>query len=658
MGKIKNAIQKAKEIQDKAKDLESSEGTKELKKLGETLLGKEKKESKLQSDVAKEYVGSELEELEDKVEAHESKERRKGFVGGMVTGALGLLGYKTLSGESKEMVDRSVETGEQATEIFMKKGPEAEKKRKDINDAIMEAKELNHEAKELQEKAQLKFKLEKKAETFFEKAEKYGAEDYKMKNVLQEAWAETEFLYDEEGNIEKKRGWFGRLFAFLPLFFQKSKNREIFQKLRKNGTLDQLKSAKKSKEEIEKEIDELKEDVKEVKKSKQEVGRSFKESPGILWSSKEVFRLSKTYKQELRELAKMAGGQKMTKKEIQKGLQNIVDKYRKIGIEKGGKSFLNNAKLKEHFPGFKVSETAMKSKKVLKGNVAFRLVEISGKALGAFLRTGRHEGIGGGLEAAKDMVTDADTWKDACPIWGTIRSFEKLDDADGRSKWSKWLEVGFSLGMDVAMIVGIIGSFGTATAGLAGARTAGMASFKGVAKKQLIREAEEMGSKESLTFFRKNAVRMAGGKWVVGFNLVATVAEEMFSDNEIDEFGKDVKKSIIHNQFETEQEVTMALLQGRDRQYIEQIRAAAAEEEKKRKKKLEKKEELISHGHIVEAEDEVLIEKEVSDEETEKPTEGETDIKEGPKDDKKETNEKDVEVGKESVEKVKKTVAN
>jgi hypothetical protein len=600
MGKIIKTIQQAEEVGKKIKELKSSKGAEELKNLGETLLGKEKKETNPHSDVAKEYVDSEIKDLEKNIDRNEEKEKSRGFFGTVVTGTLGLLGYKTLSGESKETVKNVVTTGEKVIDLATDRGPEAEEKRKEVNDAIVKSKEVHEEIKEVQEKTRQKFKLEKKVETFFEKAEKYGAEDYKIKNVLSEAWKETEFIYDEEGQIEKKRGFLSRLFAFLPLFFQKFKNREVFQNLRKNGTLDKLKSAKKTKEEIEKEIDELKTDVKTAKKTQKEVKRPFNESPGILWSGKEIWGLSKTYKQELRSLAEMAGNNKLTKPEIKKALLEIVNKYKKLGFEKGGEAFLNNTKLREAFPGFKVSETALKSKSLLRGNAAFRLIEVSGKALGAFLRTGRKEGFSGGWESAKDVLTEADTWKDACPIWGTIRSFKKLNNGDGRSGWSKALEIGFSLGMDIAMIVGVVGSFGTATVGLVGARTAGMASLKGVAKRQLLREAEEMTSKESLTFFRKNAVKMAGGKWVVGFNLLATAAEEMFSDKDIDHLEQEAKSSLLT----PEQQRSLRILKNQEAEYFQQqhINVIADKEEKERKKELKIKEDLMLSGHVSEAE--------------------------------------------------------
>ena len=150
-------------------------------------------------------------------------------------------------------------------------------------------------------------------------------------------------------------------------------------------------------------------------------------------------------------------------------------------------------------------------------------VEIIGPALGRALREGAE---GGGISRAMGVfweeVQDVENWKDACPIWGTVRSGERLTKEDDNPAWSKWVEFGLSAGMDVAMIAGIAGSAGALSAPIVAARSAGGNLLRNGLRKGTMKQVAKQSLKTSGKILSKGVKNSSRLRWF-GFTTIRLV---------------------------------------------------------------------------------------------------------------------------------------
>ena len=529
----KSSLTAAKEAAEKVEELKNSAGAERLTNIAEKLSLSKKADHALElKDVTNKSFLEKTNlagEITDKSKDKKSLLKR-GVTGGFA-GVLGLVAGKNK--ESDEIIATTTDAAGEVVEIATD-----EKKLKETNDTFQTAIEAERKIKEVNKKVDEKwgFEKEKSDKDWFKELEKKETKykKYGTMDALKEAWQKTEFEVDSKTGEKKKRNFFFRLFAFFPALTKTWTSWKSFEKLKESGAIEKVKAGKKYKEDAEAQVDEAEAKMNKGLEAKKEAFSSvFEENPGALLVSKNYFK-------------KLANLTKNADKYTSAERANLIRKYAQEAATKGTKQFGPEfAKMKgfqKNLPGISIKQRG-----------GFMLVEIVGKSLGAALREGSEEGgWARALDTFKEEIADSDNWKDACPIWGTIRSGQRLSHDDGAPQWSKWLDFGLSAGMDIASGIAIVGSLGLATPGILAARTAAGAAAKGgvrkLAMKQMLKQsaksAEKVAAKnfgkQSRKQFGKQAVRTAGGKWAMRLNLMMTTVGEFFGED-IDESVSEAK---------------------------------------------------------------------------------------------------------------------
>ncbi|MCF7847176.1 MAG: hypothetical protein K9M51_04110 [Candidatus Gracilibacteria bacterium] len=506
MADFGSSIKKASDAAKGVETLKHSDGAREVEKLA-SLITKGKETDKL-LDTKEVLTESFTDKTDLERQTREKAKKAPWWKRGLkyvIGGGFGLLLGKEIFGGKKEDVEQAaentVEVAEESVDIWTD-----EERLKELNDSIEQGKKTKEEIEEIEREMNEKHGFvpsEKPTKdnwrVYLEEQEKKYA-DYGHRDAWSDAWEKTRFRYDKETGEKEKRSFVWRLFAFFPAVIGTYKKWKIFEKMKKSRMLDTVKTLDDKKGEAEKKIKEVEGKIEEGMEDKHEAFSAvFEENPYAL-------NLSKQYFQKLGSLLHSAD--KYSSAERAEQIRSIHRDIGKKGVAKFGPKFGKMKNFEKFLPSMKVKT---------RGGLVF--VEVIGKSLGQALRAGSERG---GWATAWDVfqheMADGDNWKDAAPIWGTIRSFERLGVDDGRSRWSKWLEAGLSLGMDVATVVGIVGSLGVATPGIIAARTAGGGILKSgmrkLAFKQMVRESAKTGEKFATKTFTKQASKTAGRKIV------------------------------------------------------------------------------------------------------------------------------------------------
>jgi hypothetical protein len=587
---FKSLYNSGKDAAEKLENVQETQGFDEVEKVTERLGLKKQTDRALElKDAASENF---LDKKELAAETREDAEKKPWWRRGLkwaIGGGFGLLlGKELLGGKEEEIVEETVDQG---LDIVTD-----EEKLRQTNDTFKAAIEAERAVKEVHKEVdeKWKFKKEKQEKDWFvelEKKEKKYAK-YGHKDAWKEAWEKTEYEYDPEtGEQTKKRNFFFRLFAFFPALTKTYAGWRSFEALKKSGAIEKIKKGKEYKDRAEKKVHEAEEEFNKGVEAKREGFEAvFAENPGAM----KVF-----FKRPFDGLKKIFNkAEKLSPVERANGMTNVAEKTVAEGARKYGKEFVKSESFKKRLPWISVKERG-----------GFLFVEIIGKSLGAALREGAEEG--GWARAGsvfKQEILDANNWKDACPVWGTIRSFNRLSVDDDVPRWSKWLDFGLSAGMDVATGVGIVASLGTLSAPLLAARTAAGAAAKGgvrkMVMKQLLRQgvrggekfAEKEFTKESRKGFTKNVLRTAGGKWGVRMQLMMTTIGEFFGDD-VEEITTEVKHEAYNTLLTSEQRYAIALEKAaRSGAPLPEREAILAEEDKKQKEEITVDEEKQSAG--------------------------------------------------------------
>jgi hypothetical protein len=405
---VKSTYTKTKEVAENLKKMKESQSFSEIEKFAETVGLKKKTDKAL--DVKKVTSESYVEKRELKEEVKKPLWRRglKGVVGGTI-GVL--LGKKLMGKKEKEVVGEALDQG---VDVVM-----TEEKMKDLNDTMFAAMTVKKEMEVLEKDVNKKWKFEpkEKVENWLEdiKAKEKKYENYGTMDAIKEAWKNTEIEYDEETDESKKRNIFWRVLAFFPAAISTFKNWKVFEKFKKTGALEKIEQGelvKKKLEDRKKEYEEVEGKINaglETKKTAFNV--IFEENPGALM-------ISKNYLKGLSHLTRNAD--KYTSAERATQMQKLAYASVKNGTKEFGPGFMKMKGFKKYLPGVSV-----------KTRGGFMMVEIIGSALGKALREGAE---GGGVSKALGVfweeVKDTNNWKDACPIWGTIRSGQRLTKKD------------------------------------------------------------------------------------------------------------------------------------------------------------------------------------------------------------------------------------
>ncbi len=586
---FQSTVMAGKDAAEKLKNVQETQGFDEVEKLKERVGIKKQTDRALEiKDVASETF---LDKKELAAEAREKAEEKPWWRRGLkwaIGGGFGLLLGKELLGNKGEEV--ITETVDQGVDIVTD-----EEKLKETNDTFKAAIEAERAVKEVHKEVDEKWKFEKEKsdkDWFVElekkevKYKKYGHTD-----AWKEAWKKTEYEYDPKtGEQTKKRNFFFRLFAFFPALTKTYAGWRSFEALKKSGAIEKIKKGKEYKDRAEKKVHEAEEEFNKGVEAKREGFEAvFAENPGALM-------VSKNYLKKLGNLTRNAD--KFSSPERADQLRKIVREAAEEGTKKFGPGFSKMKGFEKYMPGISV-----------KSRGGLMVVEIVGKSLGAALREGAEEG--GWARAGsvfKEEITNSDNWKDACPLWGTWRSAERLAVDDDIPRWSKWLDFGLSAGMDVATGVALVGTLGLASPAILAARTAAGAAAKGgvrkLVTKQLLKQGVRGGenfarkefTKETRKGFTKNVLRTAGGKWGVRLNLMMTTLGEFFGED-VEEIKTEVKHEAYNTLLTPEQRYAIALEKAaRSGTPLPEREAILAEEDKKQKEEIEVDEQRKQAG--------------------------------------------------------------
>ncbi len=627
---ITSKITAAKDVMEKIKDLKESEGIPEVEKLAETigLRHETDKALEIKDAVSESFIGK----REIAAETEEEAKKRPWWRRGMkwvIGGGVGLLlGKKFIGKKGQEMV---AETVDQGVEIITD-----EEKLKGVNDTIVAAVNTKKEMEALDEEVDKKWKFEpkEKVDNWLEhiKAQEKKYEKYGTMDAIKEAWKNTEIEYDEETGERKKRNVFWRVFAFFPAVISTFKSWKVFEQFKKTGALEKIKQGELVKERLEErrqEYEEVEGKINQgIETKKIAFSAVFEENPGAVM-------ISKNYLRQLSNLTRNAD--KYTSVERANQIRKIARHSVQAGTKQFGPEFMKMEGFQKYLPGVSIKQRG-----------GFMMVEIVGSALGKALREGAE---GGGISRALGVfweeVKDVDNWKDACPIWGTIRSGQRLLKKDDNPAWSKWTEFGLSLGMDVATVVGIVASLGTASAPILAARTAGGSFLRGGIRKGALKQVAKNSVKAGGKLFsrktakaggklfsrglskttKKQIVMTAGGKWALRMNLMMATLGEFFGDD-VEEVKSEVRSEMVDAVLTDEQKYLIAIKEAVEAgEYAPEREAFFAEIDRKRKEEIDRDEQkslagiFSSDTSIEEGEDiaEVIQEK-TEETTTEKPT--------------------------------------
>ena len=578
---FKSTYNTGKDAVEKLKNVKETQAFDEVEKVTERFGLKKETDKALEiKDVASENFLEKTEliaETKDKTKDQPLWRRiMKGTIG---TGFGLLLGKELLGDKGEDIVEETVDQG---LDIVTD-----EEKLRQTNDTFKATIEAERTVKEVHKKVDEKWKFEKEKndkdwfvelEKREEKYKKYGHKD-----AWKEAWKKTEYEYDSEtGEQTKKRNFFWRLFAFIPSLINVYAGWKSFESLKKSGAIEKIKQSKRYKDKAEKKVKEAEAEFNKGMETKREGFEAiFAENPGAMkvLFNKPVKALKRVFR----------NAENMSSLERSNGIKNGAQATISEATRKYGKDFVASKSFKKRLPSW-IS---------LKERGGFMIVEIVGKSLGAALREGSQEG--GWVRAGsvfKEEITNTDNWKDACPLWGTWRSAERLVVDDDIPRWSKWLDFGLSAGMDVATGVALVGTWGLASPAILAARTAAGAAVKGGVRKFTMRQLLKQGvkggeklvskeaTKEGRKVFIKNVLRTAGGKWGVRMNLMMTTIGEFFGDD-IDEVTTEVKHEAYNTLLTSEQRYAIALEKAaRNGTVIPEREAILAEEDKKKKEEM------------------------------------------------------------------------
>jgi len=595
----KSAFNAATDAAENLKNVQESQGFSEIEKLAETV-GLKKHTDKVLAvkDTTSTAFGEQKEclaEITDDIKKEKKEEPKKKplwkkITTGVVVGAIGAFAGKELLGGKKktdETVDAVVETTDEAFEII-----NDEERLKEVNDTMEKSGKTYQDIQIVKKDLEIKHNLKRDTSEFWEKAKKYTEKNegtgkkYGWKSLISEGWKSAEFKYDEEGNVTEKRGFFSRILVAFGIGGGLLKEWKTFQKLEKTGALATLKKTKEKKEEIEVKYKEVKGQVDEAMETKQDVIKPFREVPGII-------TLSKIYLKQLMGL--MNDANKYKPEQIATKIKDISTNTASASMKFGKTMTTQPLELKKYFPGIS-----------LKMRGGFMVVEVLGKAMGDALRAGaKGYGFGTAMGAFKDTLMSSETWKDAIPIWGTIRSFQKIGKDDGRKKWSKWAEAGFSLALDAATVISLGTLSGAAIAARTGIFALGKATTKAVVVNQVRKastRAVETASIESITgqagkTLGKNVVKASGGKMALKLNLMLTTINQFFSKDEVQGVITEMKSEALT----PEQRRTLRNYKKFENgDFSEEQESVFAEADKKRKEEIEHDEEKRSAGVLAE----------------------------------------------------------
>ena len=618
----KSTFNAANDAVEKIQDVQETQGFSEIEKLAETVGLKQEADKALDvKDVASQAYTEKKELVEETIQEDDPSFFRKSFKY-LVGGAFGLvLGKKFFGGKEKteEVVEKAAEVTEEVVEIATD-----EERLRETNDTFKAAIEAEQSLQKANDQIDDKWKFEKEErdEDWFKELEKKEEKykEYGHGSAWKEAWKKTEFEVDKETGEPKKRNFFWRLISFIPALTGTYASWRAFETAKKSGIFEKVKEGRRYREEADKQIEEANKKFQEGLEVKREAfGAIFEENPGAI-------QVSKDYLKKLANLTKNAD--KFSSPERAEQIRKIAREAVEDGAKKVGPGFSKMKGFEKYMPGISVN---------MRGKLM--VVEIVGKALGQALREGAE---GGGLSKALGVfweeLGDTETWKDAAPVWGTIRSAKRLMVDNDIPRWSKWLDFGLSAGMDIATGVAIAGAFATtgglATPAVLAARTAAGAAVKGgvrkITLKQMAKQAEKAAlkglgkqsrkkatskvfSKES----RKSIALAAGGKWGVRVNLMMATIGEFFGED-MEAIQTEVKNEAYNTLLTPEQKYFIALEKAAKNGEIPPEREAIlADEDRKRKEEIEHDEEKQSAGILAESSAEE--EKEEEEEEEKKP---------------------------------------
>ncbi|MCF7918253.1 hypothetical protein K9L27_04670 [Candidatus Gracilibacteria bacterium] len=436
--------------------------------------------------VKKEYVGSELEDLSEKQNQNEKKEEKKS------SGAFGD-GAEALGFGKRQatLIEEGMETFQDDKKLTnaMKMWEEAEKNKKWLlwlsGEKMESPREgIVHNVGTLVEKVADKYVKEGVDEKTGEK--KLVIKDFE--EVIGES---------SDGNILKKF-WLiiTHPIEFVKYQFAKSK-KEVFFKGKDLATLE-----------------------KNIEDIKQEAEIRIGQAENIIDDSKGTIRrvLKTRAEQKIeQEIARKTVEKKMFELNNLKGkfegeAMELKNKFAKIGPEKFApemKELLSKYgdEFAKHGPaGARFLERNKKLGFGVKGGMVF-VGYSTIKELFFSWKDGNWDGF-------KETMKDSSWWSDvfeSLPIWGSIKSFERLDDySSDLPTWARWTMFGVNAGLDaVAIIPFIVGTFagvapGAAVAGArAGLGRLASVGIKGAAKwftkeggELLVKEGVEIGAKK------------------------------------------------------------------------------------------------------------------------------------------------------------------
>jgi len=600
---VQSGVTATKETIEKIDAVQKTAGFSKIEKVAERFGMKQETDAALEmQNMATENF---IEKSEIAKETQEEAEKQPWWRSGMkwaIGGGFGLLmGNKIFGGKEKkeEITEKVVEVTEEVV-----KTANDEEQLREINDTFKASIEAEQSLKEVNDQIDDKWKFEKEerdTDWFKElekKEEKY--KEYGHGSAWKEAWKKTEFEVNKETGEKKKRNFFWRLISFVPALTGTYTSWRAFETAKESGIIDKAKEGKRYKEEVDKKVEEAEKKFEKGLETKREAfGAVFQENPGALMVSKNYFK-------KLANLTRNAD--KFSSVERADQMRKIAREAVEEGTKKVGPGFSKMKGFEKYMPGISIK---------MRGKLM--IVEIVGKALGQALREGAEAGgLSRSLGVFWEELGDTDTWKDAAPIWGTIRSAKRLGVDNDIPRWSKWLDFGLSAGMDVAMGVGIALSWGTLSAPLVAARSAGGAAIKGGLRKVTLKQMAKQFSKQGIKIVskgaskqsekkvaanvsRKSVLMAAGGKWGVGVNLMMATIGEFFGDD-IEEIQEEVKQEAYDIILTPEQKYFIALEKAAKNGEVPPEREAVlAEEDRKRKKEIEHDEEKQSAGVLAES---------------------------------------------------------
>ncbi len=416
---------------------------------------------------------------------------------------------------SAEVVDYSLVTREARADLFALKKT-AEEMGVDINKEGWEG-ELADRLEKAKEKVSglpgKDEKEKKKAQKLFDEAIKeYG--DKKMKKGFR---AKKFSLKESMGKSwEKTKDTF---FLFRPFAFLKSMFVDYFKWKsikRYESEIDAYVRTKQKGKDIMAESEEARAAAKEGYKNY----KTGKDTVAVNPAGMELIKgIKDKYKSKMHETTGLLLRKKITPRQAAEQVKKITTETANEGMKNGKVEFMKQVK-ENKFPGLKVKRI--------------------GKFMGIEIMT---RGIIEGIEqrsfgAFTETITDSETWKEAVPIWGSIRSVDRLFIENGEPMWAKIADAGLNVVGDIYMIGTTVGTLGIGTGVAAAGRVGIVAAGKGVIKKLMTKEGVKQTAKGSARAAKGGVV--SAGKWGAAALTLGFALDKVFPEGKIEQVASDI----------------------------------------------------------------------------------------------------------------------